>query len=567
MVPPSSCGEDVNLVKTPPGGSLSSESAAAVLQGLAGGVLLQLPPPVLQKESSAENVSRKDKSLGLLCDNFLQLFASGYSEVVELESVADRLGVGRRRIYDIVNVLESLEIVQKGKSSRYNWLGMSRLPMCIQQLESEWMRTGGKPSDVHLLLDSLNTAQEKENATDGTSIASSAGISSESSPAPTEGGDIGEREDKMGDREDKGRKEKSIRELSIKFIGLFMQATALPQLGGVLSLDHAARSLLVHERGGKEPDASAMKTKVRRLYDICNVLTSMAMLDKVKLPGTSKPAFKWLGVTEGTHSVFDSVAARSRTIKQYGGSDANKEVRRALTQQVGEARINPAAETAMVPFSSEVDARHGGVTAPTLAQAAKRAHEARDSSRRVAAKQEPAQPSTNSRDLLDATSKLSPATAISIPASSSLTTPSLFEKTEMMQGGSSTASVLSSSKTETVHARMLPRSVTERLQPPRHSRLATGKAIPIPTALPVDSIKGQFIPRSQSLLFIFSAPKVACASVDSEEEDVDEEDEEAGVRVGSAAALEPQSPQPPQLCTPGTATSALLSLAGYGLAY
>ena len=77
--------------------------------------------------------SRKDKSLGLLCDNFLKHFATGASDTVELESVAEKLSVGRRRIYDIVNVLESLQVVSKNKASVYTWLGMASLPNRVAQ--------------------------------------------------------------------------------------------------------------------------------------------------------------------------------------------------------------------------------------------------------------------------------------------------------------------------------------------------------------------------------------------------------------------------------------------------
>ena len=119
-----------------------------------------------------------------------------------------------------------------------------------------------------------------------------------------------------------GRKEKSIRELSTKFVGLFLQSVQLPGLDGTLSLEQAARSLLMHENGtapgGPEPDSGAMKTKVRRLYDICNVLTSLRMIEKIKLPDTSKPAFRWLGVTAETEAVFDSTAAANRQVKAYG---------------------------------------------------------------------------------------------------------------------------------------------------------------------------------------------------------------------------------------------------------
>lgn len=205
---------------------------------------------------------------------------------------------------DIVNVLESLEVVLKDKASRYKWLGNEHLPQCIATLEREF-NTGSKLSTSKLTVPLLQTGVEsfeKENI-DGHE------------------GD-GRVEVHEHSKEKEGRKEKSIRELSIKFINLFMQAVNSPSLGGVLSLEQAARSLLVQERGGREPDTGAMKTKVRRLYDICNVLTSLCMIEKVKLPGTHKPAFKWLGITKETYSVFDPSAAKSRVVRQYGGPEA-----------------------------------------------------------------------------------------------------------------------------------------------------------------------------------------------------------------------------------------------------
>ena len=49
-----------------------------------------------------------------------------------------------------------------------------------------------------------------------------------------------------------------------------------------------------------------MKVEIRRLYDICNVLTSLGMLEKMRLPDTNKPAYKWLGITQNTHNIFDA---------------------------------------------------------------------------------------------------------------------------------------------------------------------------------------------------------------------------------------------------------------------
>lgn len=298
------------LAITPPS-YLSGKGAAALLQCLRS-TAPALDAPDELGEALIEGVSRKDKSLGLLCDNFLQLFASGYSGTVELETVASRLGVGRRRIYDIVNVLESLDVVLRleDRAASYEWLGMSRLDDCL-------MRLTAMEHPVKLITEEPICG--KENGDD------------EGASLPIE-------------KEKEGRKEKSIRELSVKFVGLFLQAAEAAHLEGILSLELAARSLLFHERGvgvsGGEPEAGAMKTKVRRLYDICNVLTSLRMIEKVKLPATCKPAFKWLGVTPDTRKVFDSSAAKSRIVRQYGGgTNAPVCSKRKLAQAAESRRV------------------------------------------------------------------------------------------------------------------------------------------------------------------------------------------------------------------------------------
>ena len=41
---------------------------------------------------------------------------------------------------------------------------------------------------------------------------------------------------------------------------------------------------------------SQLKTRVRRLYDIANVLCVMKVIRKTLLPDTGKPAFQWIGI-------------------------------------------------------------------------------------------------------------------------------------------------------------------------------------------------------------------------------------------------------------------------------
>ena len=59
-----------------------------------------------------------------------------------------------------------------------------------------------------------------------------------------------------------------------------------------LTLEEAARNFST-----VRVDESKIKTKVRRLYDIANVLSSLKLIKKTHLEDTKKPAFEWVGIS------------------------------------------------------------------------------------------------------------------------------------------------------------------------------------------------------------------------------------------------------------------------------
>lgn len=49
--------------------------------------------------------------------------------------IANSLGINRRRIYDIINVMEALEMISKQSKNWYQWHGQSNLVATLAKLK------------------------------------------------------------------------------------------------------------------------------------------------------------------------------------------------------------------------------------------------------------------------------------------------------------------------------------------------------------------------------------------------------------------------------------------------
>lgn len=65
---------------------------------------------------------RFDASLVLLTRRFMALLRTAPDGVLDLNEVAKTLGVRKRRVYDITNVLDGIRLIQKRSKNRIQWM-------------------------------------------------------------------------------------------------------------------------------------------------------------------------------------------------------------------------------------------------------------------------------------------------------------------------------------------------------------------------------------------------------------------------------------------------------------
>lgn len=187
-------------------------------------------------------------------------------------------------------------LARKAKN-QYTWKGFAVIPEALRELKDEGLKEN--------LFDAANdSAKVSDDEYD-----------EEANPA------TGSQNDKSNSdsatlvksSQNENRKEKSLTLLTQNFVKLFVCSNIQ-----MVSLDDAAKLLLGNV------DTAMMRTKVRRLYDIANVLSSINLIEKTHMAESRKPAFRWLGLkgktmSESGNSAQDPNTNESR--KRLFGSD------------------------------------------------------------------------------------------------------------------------------------------------------------------------------------------------------------------------------------------------------
>ena len=97
----------------------------------------------VKPEKEEDKPPRKERSLGKLCENFMGLFADvpvddhNNGTVIEICEIASRMRVQRRRIYDVINILEAIDVVTRVKKNTYQWHGLEGLHAFFANMQKE----------------------------------------------------------------------------------------------------------------------------------------------------------------------------------------------------------------------------------------------------------------------------------------------------------------------------------------------------------------------------------------------------------------------------------------------
>ncbi|XP_065334280.1 cap-specific mRNA (nucleoside-2'-O-)-methyltransferase 1-like [Cloeon dipterum] len=260
---------------------------------------MQATPILGASEAKDDPNLRKNKSLLAICKKFLELYPldlpPGTNTDIPLEVLAEKLNLSRRRLYDIINVMESLQMAVKVTKKLYRWYGLRNVKKLMDQLKQ---------------LSDQNRLQELDNLDPGY-LSSNLPITPCETESPSEKllQNLLEAKTVKESPEPKRPriwKNKSLGGTCLKFLTLFFKKETI-------SLEWAGWVLLCGEDednadSKSDGDADATKqlcNKIRRIYDVVNVLTAVGLVCKLppKECTRRRPFYRYCGpVIDSLHS-------------------------------------------------------------------------------------------------------------------------------------------------------------------------------------------------------------------------------------------------------------------------
>ncbi|CAM9833166.1 unnamed protein product [Chrysoparadoxa australica] len=224
----------------------------------------------------------------MLCSRFLKLCNNSVSDI-KLDAAAQQLGVERRRMYDVCNILESLDFMTKRTKNTYRWNGTRYLHACLAQLQEEAAEIFPSQAKASGIQGIVHGSKKRHQGRD----------------TQGSGGDHGGRGALPSLPYQKERSEKSLATLCRRFVQMFLVGNSQLKVGEAsLFLDKHGSGLgdtaqQKHKSKPSSPQSSASedgggnKTRLRRLYDVANVLCAVDLI--VKVASKSAPSFVWCG--------------------------------------------------------------------------------------------------------------------------------------------------------------------------------------------------------------------------------------------------------------------------------
>ncbi|XP_005929952.1 transcription factor E2F6 [Haplochromis burtoni] len=112
--------------------------------------------------------TRQDASLGVLTVRFLELLLMSPDGTIDLREVTKSLQTRRRRVYDITNVLEGFNVIEKQTANKVKWIGSCPISSFLLKSRQKFQRELENLKLVEDTLDSLikSCAQQLFDMTD-----------------------------------------------------------------------------------------------------------------------------------------------------------------------------------------------------------------------------------------------------------------------------------------------------------------------------------------------------------------------------------------------------------------